>query len=106
MARRRPAFLKRSIANEDRRRSQARAESRTAAATFGWAAVGVTIVVATAVLVGFTDRGAALARFLGGLDWLTQPAMMGVSTIDILIVLGLGAAVALYLWRDWRRGQR
>lgn len=103
MARRRPAFLKRSIANEDRRRLQARDESRTAGAAFRWAAIGVAIVIGLGVMVAFTDHGGGVARWLGGFAWLARPVVFGLSAADLLIVLPFAAFAAFLLWRDWRR---
>lgn len=106
MERRRPAFLKRAVANEDRRRRQIGAESVAQGAAFRWAAVCVAFVLAIAVMVGFTDYGGALARWFSGLGWMDGRAALGFTWGD-LVVFGLVAlAVAGFLWRDARRVRR
>lgn len=106
MERRRPAFLKRAVANEDRRHRQIGSESVAQGAAFRWAAVGVAFVLAIGVMVGFTDYGQALAGRFGGLGWMERPVLFGITWGDILVVTLVGLAVALFLWRDARRARR
>lgn len=107
MERRRPAFLKRAVANEHRRRSQIGAESAAQGAAFRWAAVCVAFVLAIGVMVGFTDYGGPLARWLGGgLGWAENPAMFGLTWGDIAVFGLVALAIALFLWRDARRARR
>lgn len=106
MERRRPAFLRRTAANEERRRRQIASESTAQGSAFRWAAVGVAFVLAIAVMAGFTDYGQALAGRLGGLGWLQEPAIFGIAWGDVLVVALVGLAVALFLWRDARRIRR
>ena len=107
MERRRPAFLKRAVANEDRRRSQIGGESAAQGAAFRWAAVCVAFVLAIAVMVGFTDYGGPLARWFGaGLAWADYPAVVGLSWGDIAVFALVALVAAGFLWRDARRVRR
>ncbi len=107
MSRRRPVFLRRSIANEERRRLQARSEARAQSAAFRWAAVGVAMVIGLGVMVGFTGAGQALAAQLGGaFGWITAQIGFGLTLADLLAVLAAVGAAAWWVWRDMRRARR
>src|SRR5690606_28709138 len=100
MERRRPMFLKRAVANENRRRRQIGSEGVAQGAAFRWAAVCVAFVLAIAVMVGFTDYGGALARWFGGLGWMEGRAVFGLTWGDVTVFALVALAIAVFLWRD------
>lgn len=102
---RRPAFLRRSIEAEYRRRQQSREADKAAGGAFRWAAIGVAIVMVLLVAVGFGGNQAMMSS-IAGLDFLNREALFGFTWIDILAVLLVIGASALYLYRDWRRANR
>jgi len=102
---RRPGFLRRATQNEARRRRQQREADRAAWAAFRWAAIGVAVILALAVTVGFGGN-AAMAERLGALAFLGEPVLFGLSPIDFGAILLVAAIAGLVIWRDWRRAYR
>lgn len=102
---RRPAFLRRSIEAENRRRQQSREADKAAGGAFRWAAIGVAIVMVLLIAAGFGGNRTVMSG-VAALDFLNREALFGFSWIDIIAVLLVTAASALYLYRDWRRTRR
>lgn len=86
----------------ERRARDARTESVEGAIKF--AGFGAAILVFAAVAVGFRgeEAGAALAGRFAGLAPLLEPALFGMTRLELAAIAIAGLLVALVLWRRFR----
>ncbi len=101
---RRPAFLRRSIEAEYRRRQQSRDADKAAGGAFRWAAIGVAIVMVLVIAVGFGGNRAMMSG-VAALAFLDREVIFGFTWVDILAAILVIGLSALYLYRDWRRAR-